>query len=286
MDKRRLYRLSLYIGIAIISTLLLVNWLYNGGLTNCMKDMKKNIYFSNVSGVLIYSDFDAYIYSYLNDSVKIQIPVYELNNSLRNSYSIEIRNFDIGMVTDIELALKNQFKHSNQYILTFLLFPTRVGTYKLDNLKIVISSDGSSYEGNLGERIFEIDEPYDEKHLRVIGGSLFSQWLRDPIGFQHRSELLNTANQKINLKRIIINHDKIKISTTTVKDLNLNPNVELKIFTDIDVSKSSGNVLVQPKLIYSLDDKEYALPLNQTIFASLVPTEELIQLVKEKRLKR
>lgn len=63
MDKRRLYRLSLYIGIAIISTLLLVNWLYNGGLTNCMKDMKKNIYFSNVSGVLIYSDFDAYIYS-------------------------------------------------------------------------------------------------------------------------------------------------------------------------------------------------------------------------------
>lgn len=78
-----------------------------GGLTNCMKDMKKNIYFSNVSGVLIYSDFDAYIYSYLNDSVKIQIPVYELNNSLRNSYSIEIRNFDIGMVTDIELALKN-----------------------------------------------------------------------------------------------------------------------------------------------------------------------------------
>ena len=156
----------------------------------------------------------------------------------------------------------------------------------MDNLKIVISSDGSSYEGNLGEWIFEIDKPHDEKHLRVIGGSLFSQWLRDPIRFQHRSELLNSTNQKINLKRIIINHDKIKISTTTVKDFNLNPNVELKIFTDIDVSKSSGNVLVQPKLIYSLDDKEYALPLNQTIFASLVPTEELIQLVKEKGLKR
>lgn len=71
-----------------------------------------------------------------------------------------------------------------------------------------------------------------------------------------------------------------------MKDLNLNPNEELKIFTDIDVSKSSGNVFVQPKLIYSLEDKEYALPLNQTIFASLVPTEELIQLVKEKGLKR
>lgn len=81
MNKKALWISGLLI---ILIAIVLLIWISNDKDLN---ETKMDNSFSDINGALIYSNWDAYIYSYTNESIQVQIPVYEFNHSLANGYS-------------------------------------------------------------------------------------------------------------------------------------------------------------------------------------------------------
>lgn len=237
---------------------------------------------ARTEGLLIYGNWEAYVYAFQDDKIHLQIPVYDFSNEL-TGYAISLDNFSIGEVENIYFELRNDFNDYRHYILHLTLIPKEPGQYSLSNLTITIQTDKNNYTESLGHWIFEIDTKPEETPLQITGGSLFTQFGAHYDTFEHRSTIKNTSTEKISLNEIQINHKRIKVAEISYTTI-LNPATETDIKTEIDITATSGNVYVQPKLVYTHNNQTMTLPLNHTIHSSVVSYEELLLLAKQKGL--
>lgn len=246
-------------------------------------DFYKNFDFSKVEGLLIYSDWEGYIFANKDDKIYMQIPVFDFNNLIEKGFSINIENFSIGEVEDLNVDLKNSYKEFKQYIVEFTFIPKEIGLFDLNNIKLNITIDDHPYEEILGKWIFEIQEKPINSNVRIRGGSLLTHWTEVANFFEFRTELENTSIENVYLDKIEIDNENIKLESDILDDV-LTQNETRKFYKNINVSKANSNYLIKPKLIYKVNNLEYKMPLNQTLYVSTVSAPELIDLIIDRNM--
>ncbi|WP_107727495.1 hypothetical protein [Desmospora activa] len=260
-----------YIGLMIILNLLL--------LIGCDKE---NQNLSEVKGLLIYGNWESYLYANTDESLLIQIPIYDFSKELEG-YSVNVENFDIGEVTDIKMVPQNKFDDFEQYTLEFSLIPKKVGIHKINDLTIVIDTGKNKYEEVIGKWTFEVDKPDPNDYLTITGGSLYEPWTGDySSDYEYRSDIANISEREITLKHLSVKNDNIKVESA--KNLSIKPDAEGTLTAKINISDTTGNVYLRPKLTYSMNGKTLSYPANLTMYASTVPMDELRNLLHEKKM--
>ncbi|MGO5013839.1 hypothetical protein ACTQ5K_18595 [Niallia sp. Sow4_A1] len=276
MNKKILY---LIISLLILCTFSLVFLKISNSKANQSEEEDFN--FSSVKGILIYSFWDSYIFANKNEEVKIQIPVYDFDSELKSS-NIKLENFHIGEVKDLELTPKNKFKDFDQYILDITLIPEKEGQHNLDDLRLTITTEENEYNQTLGKWNFEIqEEQLNNSFLEIKGGTLLENWTDNyNNNFEYSTNLHNISDSSILIKDIEINNPRINIVTGISQDV-LYKMKENRFTINLNINQTKGNAVIRPKLVYSIDNKEMFMPLNQAIYASTVPYSELVEILQE-----
>lgn len=231
---------------------------------------------------MIYGKWESYLYANTDESLLIQIPIYDFSNELKG-YSVTVENFDIGEVTDIKMVPQNKFDDFEQYTLEFSLIPKKVGIHKINDLTIVIDTGKNKYKEVIGKWTFEVDELDPSEHLTITGGSLFEPWTEDySSDYEYRSDIANVSKNEITLKHLSVKNDNIKVESSN--NLSIKPNTEKTLTAKINISDTTGNVYLRPKLTYLMNGKTLSHPTNLTMYASTVPMDELQNLLREKKM--
>ena len=268
-----------YVWLATALISIFVIWIFQSGR---FEDLVVQMKIKSGHGVLICSDWTGYQYAQIGETVNIQIPIYDFDDVLLEGGKIKLDGFDAGSVEAIEFREEKSYPaYGVRYLLAVVsLVPEREGRFELNNMVLSVETLDGTLQESLGDWVFEIDSRLPENPLRIKGGSTVSQWARNPKTFGYRTRLFNAGNSDAFIERIDINHGKIDLEPSEI-GLVLADGQE-EVLEEVIKVDTGGNVLVRPKLSFSIDGKFQAMPLNRTIYASIMPWEEVLHRAKEK----
>lgn len=149
---------------------------------------------SKIEGVYIYSDWYGDISAYQGEEIEIQLPVYDFSHELEAT-SMNMNNFDIGEIKNIQLIKAQTFPNFDQYLLKFVLVPQKVGLYEWKDLTISIRTKSNKlYTEKLGYAIFDVVAKQNFP-LEIREGS----GLITGVAFHFSNTILNKSSNKIDL---------------------------------------------------------------------------------------
>lgn len=236
---------------------------------------------ADVTGVLIYDPWESYIFAHTGEEISIKIPVYDFSDELGGSV-MSIKNLDIGEVTIRGLIPQVTSPYFKQYTLHFVLIPREVGLHVINDLTVMIQTPRHTYVESLGRWVFEVEEEIQE-NLEIRGGSGFTphfgEYSRE---FHYFSTFKNISTREVVLHDLSVHSEKIRLRVENF--FSLKPSQEQTFNAYVDISKTQGNVYVRPKLTYKVNGQLKSRTTSLMLYASTVPEDELLRLLKEKNM--
>lgn len=240
------------------------------------------------NGIYIHNKWINNISVLKNESVFIQIPIYDFNNEIDlETTDITINNFNIGEIEYISLENQEQYDNFTSYMLHFYMKFNKPGNYQINNIELEIDTNENIYSKNIGNYSINVyDKVSDNKNdLEIIGGSGFIDIL-NPISTDNNINyypatytLKNNTSTPIQIDSININ----KSSYIYIDELNnmvINPNEEKVIEFNIKLTDSIYNTVIQPTITYTINNNNKFIIGPQILIADSISLERLSELIE------